>query len=180
MATGAWLSVSTAAPKRAEWQQEMDTTADQSNSTYNSLQVEDVDSGENYEEREGTSHGTRRVLLGIKALISILLFVIVLGCTTLSKLTLVSMTDQLHYLSMEVDKTKDNVHKKQLKSQVVTLYWQLFFVMVLPNLFTVGRTFIFGVFGKTKKSFPWPTPKAALLVSCLCLIVSLGSIHPCV
>ena len=111
------------------------------------------------------SKGTRRVLYALKFFIGMLLFVLVLACSMFSKLTLVSITDQLRNVTGNITasgtRDPDEIANR---SRATRLYWQLFFIMVLPNVLTFARSFVFGVFGKTKKSFPWPMPSAILLV----------------
>ena len=113
------------------------------------------------------SKGTRRVLYALKFFIGMLLFVLVLACSMFSKLTLVSITDQLRNVTawnITASGTRDPDEIRANRSRATRLYWQLFFIMVLPNVLTFARSFVFGVFGKTKKSFPWPMPSAILLV----------------
>ena len=118
------------------------------------------------------SKGTRRVLYALKFFIGMLLFVLVLACSMFSKLTLVSITDQLRNVTDQLRNVTWNITASGTRdpdeianrSRATRLYWQLFFIMVLPNVLTFARSFVFGVFGKTKKSFPWPMPSAILLV----------------
>ncbi len=114
---------------------------------------------------EDSETGTRRVLFGIKSFIGVLLFAIVLVSTVLSKVTLISMTGKLrnHMWNIHANAPKSN--SEGSRGEVAVLYWQLLFVMVLPHCVTFLRSFFVGVFGKTRKSFPWPTPRAAVLVS---------------
>lgn len=112
------------------------------------------------------SKGTRRVLYALKFFIGILLFVFVLACSIFSKLTLISITDQLRNITWNITVSgtpaPDEIANR---SHAARLYWQLFLIVVLPNVFAFVRSFVFGVFGKTKKSFPWPVPSSILLVS---------------
>ena len=105
---------------------------------------------------------TKRVLLCIQGIIGILLFAIVLVCSLLSKLSLLSITDRLRQLTIA---NGSNSTAKAARNEAAGLYWQLFFVMVLPNCVTFVRSFVFGVFGKTRKSYPWPSRWALLGVS---------------
>ena len=112
------------------------------------------------------SKGTRRVLYALKFFIGMLLFVFVLACSVFSKLALVSITDQLGSVTWNITASgtpaPDEIAKR---SHAARLYWQLFFIVILPNVLAFARSFVFGVFGKTKKSFPWPKPIIILLVS---------------
>lgn len=111
------------------------------------------------------SKSTRRLLYAVKFFIGVLLFILVLGCSMFSKLSLVSITDKLRTVTWNRSQSeKSRAEIAELTDEAATLYWQLFFVMILPNVLTFGRSFVFGVFGKTRKSFPWPTPSAVLLV----------------
>ena len=112
------------------------------------------------------SKGTRRILYAVKFFIGVLLFILVLGCSMFSKLSLVSITDKLRTVTWNRSRElgKSDTEVAELTDEAATLYWQLFFVMVLPNVLTFFRSFVFGVFGKTRKTFPWPTPSAILLV----------------
>ncbi len=118
---------------------------------------------------DGESHdsdlNSRRVLVTVKAFIGVLVFAIVLVCSVLSKVTLVSLTDRLRYHLWNISEraSVDEATRKH-RSDAAVLYWQLLFVMVLPSCVTFVRTFIFGVFGKTRNSFPWPTFRAAVMV----------------
>ena len=111
------------------------------------------------------SKSTRRLLYAVKFFIGVVLFILVLGCSMFSKLSLVSITDKLRTVTWNRSQSeKSRAEIAELTDEAATLYWQLFFVMILPNVLTFGRSFVFGVFGKTRKSFPWPTPSAVLLV----------------
>ena len=114
------------------------------------------------------SKGTRRILYALKFFIGVLLFILVLGCSMFSKLSLVSITDKLRTVTWNISQSPPPGEISMLTDKAATLYWQLFFVLILPNVLTFGRSFVFGVFGKTRKSFPWPTPSAVLLVRTCC------------
>lgn len=110
------------------------------------------------------SKGTRRVLYALKFIMGVLLFGLVLTCSMFSKLTLVSITDRLRTATWNIS-TEPKAQIETDTDTAASLYWQLFFIMFLPNAIAFGRSFVFGVFGKTKKSFPWPKPIAVVLVS---------------
>ena len=95
------------------------------------------------------------MLFGIKAAIGLVFLILVLACTVLSKLTLVTLTDQLRIA--EGDSPEDHATR-------VTFYWYIQLILLIPSFITFVRCFIVGVIGKTTKSFPWPTGKAILYV----------------
>ena len=111
------------------------------------------------------SKGTRRVLYALKSLMGVLLFALVLTCSMFSKLTLVSITDRLRTFTWNISNEPTKAQFDADTNRAASLYWQLFFIIILPNVIAFARSFVFGVFGKTKKSFPWPKPIAVLLVS---------------
>lgn len=119
-------------------------------------------------QEESDSGSSRRVLLSVKAFIGVLLFVFVLVCLVLSKVTLVSMTDRLRNHTWKIAESHSADAGGDLRwqrSEAAVLYWQLLFVMVLPSCVTFLRAFFFGVFGKTRRTFPWPTFRAGVMVS---------------
>lgn len=98
------------------------------------------------------------MLFGIKAAIGLVFLIVVLASSVLSKLTLVTLTDQLRIASPVNDNPED-------VSRRVTLYWYFQLILLIPSFITFVRCFVVGVFGKTTKSFPWPTGRAILYVS---------------
>ena len=112
------------------------------------------------EEKETTKQlASKRLLFGIKTAIGFVFLVVVLASSVLSKLTLVTLTDQLRI-----------AHASSSPETLVTLYWYIQFILLIPSFITFIRCLVVGVIGKTTKSFPWPTGKAILYVSELCII----------
>ena len=95
----------------------------------------------------------------LRAGIGSLLFAIALALTVLSKLSVISMTSRLGVNETHWEEDGSG------KTGAVALYWQLLFVMVLPNVFTLLRTLVLGMCGKQTVNFPWPTKKAVIVVS---------------
>ena len=89
-----------------------------------------------------------------KAAIGLLLLVVVLSFTVISKLTLISMTSRL----------KAALAREE-EGAAVSLYWQLLLVIMVPQCVTFVRTMMRGVCGKQTANFPWPTLRAQLMVS---------------
>ena len=103
------------------------------------------------------------ILLCLKIGIGLIFFIVVLFSSVLSKLTLVSLTDALRHRTWYYQ-SKTPV-TKGTDDAIVSLYWQLLLILLVPNCLTFLRCLFFGVLGKTKASYPWPTGKAMLLVS---------------
>lgn len=123
---------------------------------------------------------TSTVLLGLKIVIGLVFFAIVLTSSVFSKLTLVSLTERLRNVTMHIQNESDSelptdamvvVYNDQkadlLVEEAVSIYWQLLVILIVPNLLTFLRCLFFGFLGKTRKNFPWPKGKAILLVSIL-------------
>ena len=126
------------------------------------------------------SKRTRRFLVGIQGIIGVLLFAIVLVCSVLSKLSLLSITDHLRQLTWDITpRNESGPGLIRHRSKAAGLYWQLFLIMVLPNCITFVRSLVFGVFGKRKESFPWPSRWALVGVSILQKILPLPSFALC-
>ena len=116
---------------------------------------------------EEAGSNSRRILLTLKIAIGLVFFVVVLVSSVLSKLTLVSLTDALRSLTWMYHNntpTDEKEWKKNNLDKTVSLYWQLLLVLLAPNCLTFLRCLFFGVLGKTRKSYPWPTASAAFLV----------------
>ena len=97
-----------------------------------------------------------RSFRAVKVAIGALLFALVLSATVVSKLTLISMTSRLgSALVADVVVT----------GTAVSLYWQLLFVIMVPQCVTFVRTMLRGVCGKRTSTFPWPTYRALAVVS---------------
>ena len=117
----------------------------------------------------GISKNQQRLLLVVKVIFGFILFTIVLVCTVFSKLTLVNLTSQLRMFTRCND-TLPSTCPKQIdeagtRDEAVTIYWQLFFIIIIPTLLTFLRTLVFGVLGKTTKTFPWPKLSSGIAVS---------------
>lgn len=101
--------------------------------------------------RVGTNVRSFRAL---KVVIGALLLVLVLSSAVVSKLTLISMTSRLGSALVDDE-----------PGAAVSLYWQLLFVIMVPQCVTFVRTMLRGVCGKRTSTFPWPTFRALLVVS---------------
>ena len=122
-------------------------------------------------ESKSESNGKKKCFLVIKFLLGLLLFGLVLICTVLSKVTLISLTDKLRNVTVAaVNRTLKNTDSRY-HDIAVSLYWQLLLVVLVPNVIAWVRSLVYGVLGKTTINFPWPTMMATFLVSvsaCLC------------
>lgn len=116
----------------------------------------------NNEANIGKGDNKKRCMLAIKFAVGILFFFAVLLCTVFSKLTLISLTGQLHNVTYNLTEENSDDSKKE---KAITLYWQLLLVIMIPNIVTFLRCLVFGVLGKTRKSYPWPKAQAAVIVS---------------
>ena len=130
-----------------------------------------------------------KAMFAVRAGIGLLLFASVLGSVTFSKLTLVSLTNELrsltlgnmsdnykvYYLIIICSKVilasymrRNYLYYPQVKtkdrSAIAGLYWQLLLIMVLPHCVTFMRSALVGVIGKTKATYPWPSRGAMIAV----------------
>ena len=78
-----------------------------------------------------------------------------------SKITFVSISSRMYnlYSSPAVEDDKIiNVHKS-------TIFFQLVFILVIPEILCLGHCLLWGFIGKSSKNKPWPSWKAIGLVS---------------
>ena len=93
-------------------------------------------------------------------IIKIVALVLIAACTLVgtvfSKISFVSITSRMYTLYT------DNSSANSDKSQI---FVQLVFILVVPEIVCFLHCLVWGVIGKTDRSFPWPSRKAVLLVS---------------
>lgn len=73
-----------------------------------------------------------------------------------SKITFVSITGRMYRLYTD---------SQQQNSAKSVIFFQLVFILVIPEILSLGHCVIWGFIGKTSKTFPWPSWKAMALVS---------------
>lgn len=73
-----------------------------------------------------------------------------------SKITFVSITSRMYTL-YEADINDDD--------EKSVIFFQLVFILVIPEIVSLGHCLVWGCIGKTSKNFPWPSWKAIALVS---------------
>ena len=94
----------------------------------------------------------------IKWIVLIIIALCVCVGAVLSKVTLVSITGRMFSLVSSRDG-----HKHTLPQSV--LFVQLTLILVIPEVVSFIRCLIWGVIGKTKTRFPWPSKSAFIRVS---------------
>ena len=105
----------------------------------------------------------------IKFLVRTLLFSIVVTCTVFSKLSLISLVSRLNETidDIRINSTNDSeATLTSLHDRAAGFFWQLLFIILIPQFVNFFRALLFGVF----KSGPWPTQRAILAVSQHCMI----------
>ena len=130
------------------------------------------------DETSNSSAKGNYVLLGLKIIIGIVFFIIVLVSNVMNKLTLVSLTSSLHHVTWQVQnctKTKlsdcdKDLNMAETRNSAVPIYWQLLLILLVPNCVTFLRCLFLGFLGKTQKSFPWPQGRSIVLVRVACVL----------
>ena len=119
-----------------------------------------VDDGEDDATELPSYNNTLRI---IKIVALLLIGACALVGMVFSKITFVSITSQMYKLYNQADSRDDE------KS---VIFFQLVFILIIPEIVCLGHGLIQGCIGKTSKNFPWPSWKAMLLVSsrvrCIC------------
>jgi len=93
-------------------------------------------------------------------IIKIVALLLIASCTLVgtvfSKISFVSITSRMYTLYTDTSSADSD------KSQI---FVQLVFILVVPEIVCLLHCLVWGVIGKTDRSFPWPSGKAVLLVS---------------
>eukprot|EP00731_Ephydatia_muelleri_P007821 Em0004g159a len=97
-------------------------------------------------------------LIAIKVLVRVLLFSIVVTCTVFSKLSLISLVSRLNETIDNIHRTNDS--EATVHNRAAGFFWQLLFIVLIPQFVTLFRALLFGVCGKQSRLFPWPTLRA--------------------
>ena len=101
-----------------------------------------------------------------KFLVGTLLFSIVITCTVLSKLSLISLVSQFNKTIDGINSVNNSeAIQLSLHDRAAGIFWQLLFIILIPQFVTFFRALLFGVCGKQSRTFPWPTLKATPTVS---------------
>ena len=100
------------------------------------------------------------VLRVIKVASLLLIGVCALVGMVFSKITFVSITGRMYTLYTASPQDTGNNPKS-------VIFFQLVFILVIPEILSLAHCVIWGFIGKTSKSFPWPSWKAMVLVSIL-------------
>ena len=120
----------------------------------------------------------------IKFLVRALLFSIVVTCTVFSKLSLISLVSRLNETidDIRINSTNDSeATLTSLHDRAAGFFWQLLFIILIPQFVNFFRALLFGVF----KSGPWPTLRAILavsqhcMISCMILMLATGGTRFC-
>lgn len=111
------------------------------------------------------SRGSVRLLvLGVK----LLMFLVVLAALVASKISITTILAHLRSMTEYANATGNMVSSTNTVNENIAkaagLYWQLLFILMIPNVITWVRAFFNGVIGKSA-SQPWPTFRATLGVS---------------
>ena len=109
------------------------------------------------EEDATESPSYKNTLRVIKIVALLLIMACALVGIVFSKITFVSITSQMYKLYNQADNRADN--------EKSVIFFQLVFILIIPEIVCLGHSFIQGCIGKTSKNFPWPSWKAMLLVS---------------
>ena len=112
-----------------------------------------VEDGEDDATESPSTNNTLRI---IKIVALLLIGACALVAMVFSKITFVSITSQMYKLYKGTEARNDE------KS---VIFFQLVFILVIPEIFCLAHSLIQGCIGKTSKTFPWPCWKAMFLVS---------------
>ena len=112
-----------------------------------------VEDGEDDAAELPSNNNTLRI---IKIIALLLIGACALVGMVFSKITFVSITSQMYELYKETGTRND---------EQSVIFFQLVFILVVPEIVCLAHTLIQGCIGKTSKTYPWPCWKAMFLVS---------------
>ena len=99
---------------------------------------------------------------GVLRIIKVTALLVIGACALVgmvfSKITFVSITGRMYTLYTTLPQDTGNNPRS-------VIFFQLVFILVIPEILSLGHCVIWGFIGKTSKSFPWPSWKAMVLVS---------------
>lgn len=88
-----------------------------------------------------------------------------------SKITFVSITSRMYTLYSSPSVQDDEI-MRNIDIHKSTIFFQLVFVLVIPEILCLGHCLLWGLIGKSSKNKPWPSWKAICLVSNCVHVVS--------
>lgn len=108
-------------------------------------------------ERHG-SYGTSTLSLRVARFIAgSVLFLEVLGCLVLSKLSFVALAQEFNdTVPLPLEESKVDKAAK---------FWRLLISLMVPSLFSLLRCIWRGLISRTRRNYPWPYRKAIIAVS---------------
>lgn len=108
-------------------------------------------------ERHG-SYGTSTLSLRVARFIAgSVLFLEVLGCLVLSKLSFVALAQEFNdTVPLPLEESKVDKAAK---------FWRLLIPLMVPSLFSLLRCIWRGLISRTRRNYPWPYRKAIIAVS---------------
>ena len=115
------------------------------------------------------SKGSGTFLWVVRHIVRLFLFLEVLSCLVLSKLSFVALAQRFNAtISTSQDLEEFEVRK-------AANFWRLLIPLMIPSLFSLVRCIWCGLISRTRRNYPWPSMGAILAVSdssfefvCLC------------
>ena len=111
---------------------------------------------------------SRQTIHFLVVAMKMLMFLLVLATLVASKVSITTMLAHLRSMTNLVARGAAAVTDTTIETAFIKtaagLYWQLLFILMVPNIITWGRALLNGVIGKSS-SQPWPTIGAIIGVS---------------
>ena len=107
------------------------------------------------------SDGPGNFLRVVRHFVRLVLFVVVLGCLVLSKLSFVALAQRFNETMPTSVKQTDSMFQVKKAAN----FWRLLIALMIPNLFSFARCIWCGLISRTRRNYPWPSKPAILAVS---------------
>jgi magnesium-transporting ATPase (P-type) len=103
------------------------------------------------------SKGPGTLLRMTRHIVRILLFLAVLSCLVLSKLSFVALAQNFN------DTPSTSLEESRVNK--AANFWRLLIILMIPGLFSLLRCLWCGLISRTRRNYPWPSKRAILAVS---------------
>lgn len=96
----------------------------------------------------------------LKAGFIFILFVSILICATLSKITFIAVASKLYDTVVNASNYTGTTRNDPTYQSVT--FTQIVMILIAPQVVTIVRMFFAGIVGKSEKNYPWPSIKATI------------------
>lgn len=110
----------------------------------------------------------------VRHVVRVVVFIVVLGCLVLAKLSFVAMSQRFNDTRPNPADESDT----RWKGMRAANFWRILIALIIPSVLSFLRCVWCGLISRTRKNYPWPS-KSAIVVVSVCTDMHAGpSLHP--